>query len=173
MIDRINERLGYRLQLRELSWPREIVRGKSFEVDSLWANAGVAPLYEEQFMALTIKDAKGGIVAVLSDETLDMQYLRVGPKDDIPTTAHRSRFKVGYIAPVTRPDTYDLFISVGRRDGTPQIALPLDGGDGHRRYRVGQVTIVAEDYEGQYFTPEPIEEPYVVPHDDPALLGID
>ncbi len=172
-IDRINQRIGYRLQLRQLTWPKEIVRGKPFEVNSVWANAGVAPLYQGGFMALTIKDEKGGIVSVLSDETLNMRYLNVGPKDAIPTTAHTSRFNVGYIAPVTRPGTYDLFVSIGRRDGTPQIALPLDGHDGNRRYHVGQITILAEDYEGQYFTPEPIEEPYVVPHDDPDLLGIE
>jgi hypothetical protein len=43
LIERINRRLGYRLQLRELSWPREVIIGEPFPVRSLWANAGVAP----------------------------------------------------------------------------------------------------------------------------------
>jgi hypothetical protein len=38
--------------------------------------------------------------------------------------------------------TYDVFVSVGLRDGTPKIALPLEGNDGQRRYRLGQVKIV-------------------------------
>ena len=47
------------------------------------------------------------------------------------------------MAPVTRPGTYDVYISVGRRDGTPTIALPLAGNDGGQRYKLGQVTLHA------------------------------
>ena len=141
IIDRINQRMGYRLQLKELSWPDTITRGKSFNVDSIWANAGVAPLYQDAFMTLTIKDAKGGLVAVLSDERLNLRSLSVGPINQAPTATHRSTFTVGYIAPTTLAGDYDLYVSVGRRDGTPVIALPLDGDDGQRRYKVGRITI--------------------------------
>lgn len=167
-IDAMNQRMGYRLQLRAMSWPASITRGKPFEVESVWANAGVAPVYQGGFMALTLKDAAGGIVAVLSDESLNMRDLEVGPKDAIPTTRHTSRLMAGYMAPTTRPGTYDLFVSVGRRDGTPVIALPLEGDDGERRYKIGRITIEAEDYEGQYYPPEPIEEKHQVPHDRPS-----
>jgi hypothetical protein len=167
IIDRINQRMGYRLQLKELSWPDSITRGKAFEVQSIWANAGVAPLYDDAFMALTIKDAKGGLVAVLSEEHLNMRTLAVGPLNEAPTTAQRSKFTVGYIAPTTLAGDYDLYVSVGRRDGTPEIALPLDGDDGARRYKVGRITITAEDFPSQYFPVEPIEAHHQVPHDRP------
>jgi hypothetical protein len=36
---------------------------------------------------------------------------------------------------------FDVFISVGMIDGTPKIALPLEGNDGHRRYKVGGITV--------------------------------
>ena len=45
LIERINRRLGYRLQLREITWPRAVVIGQPFAVSSVWANAGVAPCY--------------------------------------------------------------------------------------------------------------------------------
>jgi hypothetical protein len=167
IIDRINQRMGYRLQLKELNWPDTITRGKAFSIVSIWANAGVAPLYDDAFMTLTIKDAKGGLVAVLSDEHLNMRTLAVGPLDQAPTTKHRSNFSVGYIAPTTLAGDYDLYVSVGRRDGTPEIALPLDGDDGARRYKVGSITIQAEDFPGQYFPVEPIEAHHQVPHDRP------
>jgi hypothetical protein len=35
-----------------------------------------------------------------------------------------------------------LFVSVGQRDGTPQLALPLPADDGQRRYPIGTVTLV-------------------------------
>ena len=41
----------------------------------------------------------------------------------------------------TKLGTYDLFISVGLRDGTPQIALPLTVNNGQRRYRLGTITL--------------------------------
>jgi len=141
LIDRINLRMGYRLQLREISWPLHVTIGEPFKVESMWANAGVAPCYPGGFMALTIKDEKGGIVSVLSDESLDMRSLEVGPPDQAPVKGHESEFCIGLIAPTTHPGKYDVYVSVGKRDGTPVIALPLPGNDGSRRYKIGTIEI--------------------------------
>lgn len=140
-IRKINQRLGYRIQLRELEIPTTAEIGKPFTVRTLWANAGVSPCYPGGFLTLTLKDADGGIVAVLSDETLDMRTLEVGPPDAIPVREHNSTFCAGLVAPTTRPGTYDVFISVGKRDGTPILELPLDGDDGQHRYCVGKIEL--------------------------------
>ena len=92
-------------------------------------------------MAVTLKDAKGGIVACLSDETFDVRDLRPGPVNQAPVLNHTSEWWIGRIAPTTRPGTYDLYVSVGSRDGTPAIALPLSGDDGQKRYKLGQMTL--------------------------------
>ena len=42
-IDRINRRIGYRLQLQSITWPATIAAGRPFTVETSWANAGVAP----------------------------------------------------------------------------------------------------------------------------------
>ena len=131
----------YRLQLRQLSWPKSIAIGEPFRITSTWANAGVAPCYPGRFMAITIKDDKGGLVSVLSDETLDMRTLEVGCSAKLPRDLTKANFRVGLIAPTTRPGTYDIFVSVGRRDGTPVIALPLPDDDGQRRYWLGTITL--------------------------------
>lgn len=141
-IDKINRRMGYRLQPLEVTWPKTVDIGKAaFKVKWTWANKGVAPCYPGGFPCLTLKDMEGGIVAVLADETLNMRSLKVGPLGEAPPTAHESGFTIGLVAPTTKPGTYDLFISVGTRDGTPQIALPLPGDDGQRRYRLGTVML--------------------------------
>ncbi|MEA3364243.1 MAG: DUF4832 domain-containing protein, partial [Candidatus Hydrogenedentes bacterium] len=142
-IDRINRRLGYRLQLRAIAWPVAVVIGKRFAVTSTWANAGVAPCYPGGYLTLTLKDEKKGLVAVLADETLEMRTLKVGPPGKAPVKAHTSSFTVGRIAPATKPGTCDVYVSVGRRDGTPAIALPLKGGDGRRRYKLGRIVLRA------------------------------
>ena len=140
-IRRINLRLGYRIQLREMELPKTAEIGKPFSVKSVWANAGVAPCYPGGFMTLTFKDEKGGIVAALSDETLDFRTLKVGPKDAIPVTTHESIFTAGRFAPTTKPGVYDVYVSVGQRDGTPVLALPLPNNDGQRRYKIGQIEL--------------------------------
>jgi hypothetical protein len=71
-VARINRRLGYRLQLREMNWPAEARLGEPFTVDTVWANAGVAPCHPGGFWALTLKDEKGGIVSVSVDEHFDL-----------------------------------------------------------------------------------------------------
>jgi hypothetical protein len=148
-VDQINRRIGYRLQLREISWPAEARLGEPFGVETAWANAGVAPCYRGGFWAITLKDEKGGIVSVNTDEAFDIGRLRPGPAGQAPVQKVRSRFMVAYRhvdprgrhSPPTRPGDYDVFVSVGLRDGTPILALPLPGGDGQRRYRVGRIRL--------------------------------
>ncbi|MGL6226345.1 MAG: DUF4832 domain-containing protein [Thermoguttaceae bacterium] len=141
-IDKINRRLGYRLQLREMTWPDEIVAGQWFTITSRWANVGVAPCYPGGFVTVTLKDNEGGIVSVITDASFDMKSL----KPDNPGKAESQTVEldavVGKVAPVVLPGEYDLFVSVGTRDGTPKIALPLSGNDGHRRYHLGRIRIL-------------------------------
>lgn len=144
LIDKINRRMGYRLQLREMTWPKKVLIGERFKVQSAWANAGVAPCYSGGFMALTLKDDKGAIISVLSDESLDMRCLEVGPPDQSPVKPHASEFIIGLHGPVTPPGTYDVYVSVGKRDGTPVIALPLADSDGQRRYKLGVIELAAK-----------------------------
>jgi hypothetical protein len=146
LIDTLNQSLGYRIQPLEVTWSKTVPIGKNapqqaFKVKWTWTNKGVAPCHPGGFPCLTLKDAEGGIVSVLADESLDMRSLKVGPPGAAPTVTHESGFTIGGIGPTTKPGTYDLFISVGQRDGTPRLALPLAGDDGLRRYRLGQVTL--------------------------------
>jgi hypothetical protein len=152
-IRRINLRLGYRIQLREASWPPSVRLGEPLAVTTSWANAGVAPCYPGGFVAVTLKDAQGGIVDVQVDESFDVRDLRVGPKDQAETKSLRSEFVVARrfvdgprtFARAARPGTYDVFISVGQRDGTPEIALRLAEDDGQRRYRLGEIELPAAE----------------------------
>ena len=159
-IDQINQRLGYRLQPVSVIWPRSVTiatrqaafaeakdltadgdMSKRFHVSWSWVNKGVAPCYPGGYPALTLKDGEGGIVSVLVDDTLNMRDLKVGPPGKAPVTKHESEFLIGLYAPTTQTGTFDLYVSVGQRDGTPSIALPLKDGDGQRRYRIGSVTL--------------------------------
>jgi hypothetical protein len=148
-IERINRRLGYRIQLQEISFPAEVRRGEPFSVETTWANAGVAPCYPGGFWSFTLRDANGGLVSAQVDEGFDFRSLPVGPPGLAPAQKLTSRFTIalslvdpaGTHTPPTKPGIYEVFVSLGARDGTPMIALPLANHDGHRRYKVGQIML--------------------------------
>lgn len=133
-----------------MDWPEEARLGEPFEVNMAWANAGVAPCYGGGFPAITLKDEKGGIVSVSVHGSFDVSRLKVGPPGQAPVNRVQSRcvvaFRhhdpVGDHAPPTKTGDYTLFVSIGSLDGTPQIALPLAGNDGHRRYRLGKIRLL-------------------------------
>lgn len=139
VIDRINLRLGYRLQLREASWPATVRRSEPLNFRSAWANVGVAPCYPGGYVAFTLKDAAGGIVAVFVNETFDVRSLETAPPDKAVATTVESSHGQAINEPAGE---FDVFISLGLRDGTPKIALPLPDDDGHRRYRLGRIQVL-------------------------------
>jgi len=151
LIHRINRRLGYRLQLLEASFPAQVKAEAEFSIGYVWRNAGVAPCLPGGHPAITLKDAKGAIIGVFVDEGFDMRSLPVGPPEAAPAVSRgetsinqASRPPISYRLPpahIVKPGVYDVYISVGTRTGTPQIALPLVSDDGHRRYKLGTTTI--------------------------------
>ncbi len=167
VIEKINLRLGYRIQLRGIQVPKAVEIGQRFRVEWTWSNAGVAPCYPGGFPALTIKDRKGGIVSLMVDDGFDVRKLKTdnpgqAPEVKLVSTFHAgfltpekffneftlnmeqrpgSEFYAGPITPATSPGTYDLYVSVGLKDGTPVIALPLKGDDGRHRYKIGTLTL--------------------------------
>jgi len=141
LIDHINRRLGYRLQLREAVWPSRIQTNERLNLSMTWANAGVAPCYRGGHVAITLKDNRGGIVAVFVEERFTIAQLQVGPPGKAPENPVKSSF--GF-APNMPTGKFDLYVSVGDRMGTPEIALPLGSHDGHRRYGLGEIEVLGD-----------------------------
>lgn len=181
-IERINLRLGYRLNLKSLEMPKSVEIGERFPVRFAWANVGVAPFYAGGYATITIKDKKGGIVAVLVDDTLNLSTLPVAEKGKEKVVSSTKTFNIGFlnpkeffneftlnmekrdgaefygapVVPATKAGKYDVYVSVGMRDGTPQIALPLDlPTDGHKRYKIGTIRVKEPSVPGvEIKTPE-------------------
>ena len=139
LIDQINLRLGYRVQLAAASWPKRIKLDEPVRFQTTWQNAGVAPCLPGGFPCLTLKDSQGGIVAVLADDSLDVRQLEVGEPGKSPKKTSDAALQLPLHV---EPGTYDVFFSVGTRTGTPTIALPHREDDGQRRYRMGTLEIV-------------------------------
>ena len=153
LIDRINRRLGYRLQLRKIEYPERVRIGETFKVTSFWANAGVAPCYAGGYPCFTIKDDKGGIVSTHVDRSLNVKDLAVAKPGLAEPVQLDSELTVAMgfrevfrgqkklFAMTAHAGDYHLYVSVGKLDGTPVLALPYDNDDGHRRYKIGAITL--------------------------------
>ena len=138
LIAKINQRLGYRIQLTEAQWPGTLFSGGSFTCRTVWRNAGVAPCLPGGHPALTLKDSQGGIAEVFVDEMFNAACLQVGPLDE---ASERVSEAVYPVPSLLKAGVYNVFFSLGTRTGTPTLALPLVGGDGQRRYCLGSVRV--------------------------------
>lgn len=169
LIEEINRILGYRLRIESAEWPDTLRPGEPWTFKAKWLNAGVAPLYEDAYPALTLKDAAGGIAAVFVDETMNLrrvlpaclggsspiryeQETVILPARPLIRASHQAlpQFELrpedferfARRTGTLRPGEYELFLSAGSRIGTPRLALPLPDDDGQRRYRIGETRVV-------------------------------
>ena len=153
VIDKINLRIGYRLQVPNVEWPAVIKKNKEFTIKYDLRNVGVAPCYPGGYVCFTIKDDKDGVVAVLVDDTYNVKRLRVDEPDKAEVVklnadvivAKKVGVQVGDVAKSfsrsCHPGNYELYISIGKLDGTPVMELPYDKSDSHKRYYLGKITI--------------------------------
>lgn len=155
IIDRINLRMGYRIQLMSASWPKVIHQDERFSITSTWRNDGVAPCYSGGYPCYTVKNKKGGIVAVLVDTCLNVRDLKTGAQGEAPTQTTTMEFNVaqifrnsmGIFSRTIQMGDFEIYFSIGQLDGTPTLALPYDNCDGHKRYLMGQISL--EDAKAQ------------------------
>lgn len=145
-IEKINRRLGYRICLKEASWPESITIGAPFEIETTWKNAGVAPCYPGGYVTFTIKDSKDGIISTHTDVSFNVRDLPVtSPNEEITKTMITKiniapLFK-GNFSRNVNPGQYSLYVSVGKPDATPTIELPHDKEDNNKRYKLGIINL--------------------------------
>ena len=162
----VNRRLGYRLMPVSIAYPDKVEVGAEVKISADWVNKGVAPCHPGGFVTWSLCDGDGNVCWSFTDEKFDVRSLEPAwegepkPKNVVSS----GNFGYSYAIPpwndhvladlrqrgrvlethhvMLKPGKYRLCVSVGRRDGAPVVALPLEGGFG-RRYPVGVIGIVA------------------------------
>ena len=146
-INKINRRLGYRICIKEVSWPKSIKIGIPFEIKTTLINAGVAPCYPGGYITFTIKDDQQGIVSTHTNDTFNVRDLQsTSPGEERAKTIITKlniapKFKQDFQRNV-EPGQYDLYISIGKLDATPAIQLPHDKKDDNKRYKLGKINLL-------------------------------
>ena len=168
-IEAINRRLGYRLELRSVSWPDEVKVGEKVEIASKWVNVGVARCHVGGFVSWTLIDAAGNVAWTSVDSKFNLRSLdpkiagkehpsehisecHFGYDDELPqqndavlnNVRENKIWEPGLKIPTLKPGVYSLCVSAGKLDATPEIALPLENAVG-RRYRLGEIKVNAAE----------------------------
>jgi hypothetical protein len=158
LIERINSRLGYRINIQEISWPYSAMTNEGFSIEYRVGNAGVAPCLQGGHVAVTLKNhTDGGIAAVFVDDGFDVRDLP--PVDGTEVSAVTRQISANFMLPEPMqqrsfivPGNYDVFVSVGTLTGTPVLQLALAKSDGQNRYKVGTIELISNG-RTQYLAP--------------------
>ena len=164
-IDRINRIIGYRFELREVTYPNEVKIGEKVEIGSTWVNVGVAPKTKGAALAWSLLNPDGSVAWCVTDNSFDFKSLEPKLKGVEKPRKVATQCRFGYSKRIPEPDNcvvwaraagrkfpdtfsplkpgvYTLAVSVGSWQGTPEIALPLEGQIGAtRRYAVGEICV--------------------------------
>jgi len=163
----LGRRVGYRFEPRSITYPETVRTDEPVTISSTWVNSGTAICHAGAALTWSLVNAKGVIVWSVTDPEFEFRVLEptIGGVEKPVTVKSVCRF--GHTVPVPddcdflldaarkrgralathsvllKPGTYDLAVSVGSRQGTPVIALPLEGAvGGTRRYVVGKMKVV-------------------------------
>lgn len=164
-------RIGYRFELRKVTYPDVVRLGEPVEIGSTWVNVGVARRYRGAFLTWTLLDAQGRVAWSVTDESYD--FAAALPKIDgveRPATLKTSatfgypgripQFNDGVLLymqahdvngygkcdaiPTLEPGRYTLAVSLGDAAGVPTLNLPLPNGK-DRLYPIGPIEVRAPD----------------------------
>ena len=162
----VNRRIGYRLMPLAVTFPGDVALGGPVEIAAEWANKGVAPCLPGGFVSWSLVDAAGNVCWSFTDESFDVRSLAPTLEDGPRPVRVVSRGRFGCTAAIPpwndmvlaglrsqgrvleksfdmlAAGEYALCVSVGSRQGTPIIALPLAGGR-DRRYPIGTICVKA------------------------------
>lgn len=150
-VRRFLQRLGYRLELKELKHPQHAQSGGSIKLQMKWRNAGSAPCYRPYRLAYRITDQTGFQTVILSNVavncwqpgTMDLftdDFFKQ-PKDLPPGDVVDVEDQISLPQELS-PGRVSLAIAVvDARSGQPAVQLGIKGDDGQRWYPLSTIIV--------------------------------
>lgn len=133
-----NKRIGYRMLPEKVELTKESRVHGNLTMNVSWKNVAAAPCYNGAYPALTLKDKDGNIVSVMVDSKFNVKDLPVADPGKAKAVQEEAVFRLHDVLP---GGTYQAYLSLGNITGEPEIAMPIEGNDGERRYYLGDVTV--------------------------------
>lgn len=131
IIENFLRRIGYRLVLRTLEYPRTVQQGKPLEVTMIWENTGVAPPYRPNPLAFRLVDTQGECTIIPAGITI--QGWLPGSREVSMAPIFPKRLKKG---------NYTLSLAVLDQDGgEPAVRLAISGRASDGWYPMGKIKV--------------------------------
>ena len=138
LINAINLRLGYRIQVTSFNYPSKVKKGKTMAVNIKIRNAGVAPCYKGGYIAISLLDESGKIICSMADAKTNVKSLMPA---EIADKAPEQALSVNLTPPEnTTTGNYHIAVSIGDEKGNPIYRLPYDN-DIQKLYIMGEIEI--------------------------------
>ena len=127
------KKMGYRLLLRRLEYPKALVAGSMMPIHMWWLNAGVAPSYINYQLAIQLRSIRDNVVINVPADV--REWL---PGDAV--------YDGSLYVPDTLPEgTYDFRVAMlDPRSGKPAIRFAIAGRDPDGWYTEGQIRVSAK-----------------------------
>ena len=123
-------RVGYRLELRQITYPKVVKVGSMMPVHLHWFNAGVAPPYRPWVVALSLATPEGSAVIRLPADV--RTWL---PDDAVIDTAV-------YVPETLAPGSYHVRVALlDPRTGLPAVRLGIEGRKPDGWYELGWIKL--------------------------------
>lgn len=124
------KKVGYRLILRRLEYPRTVRAGQMMQIHMWWLNAGVAPVYREYRLALEMRSAGGSGFATVPVDV--RKWLPGDAVFDGPL----------YVPAELKAGKYRVRIAMlDPRTGKPAIQFAIEGRQPDGWYEFGEITV--------------------------------
>ena len=124
------KKMGYRLILRRLEYPRTARAGQMMQVHMWWLNAGVAPVYREYRLVIEMRSAAGSGQAVVPVDV--KTWLPGDAVFDGPL----------YVPDDLKPGKYRVRLAMlDPRTGKPAVQLAIEGRQPDGWYQLGEITV--------------------------------
>jgi len=128
--DEFQKRIGYRVILRRLEYPKSFKAGQMMPVSSWWFNAGVSPVYYDYVLAFQLRSEAGGVILPTAVDV--KQWL---PGDAVLDSTL-------YLPATLKPGPYRLGVGLlDPRTQQPAIKLAIEGRQSDGWYDLGEIQI--------------------------------
>jgi hypothetical protein len=130
-VERFLRKLGYRLVVREFSYPATVTRGEKAAIAMTWENVGVAPPYRDYLLAFHLTGADGK--SSVTTTAMSIKGMLPGKRDMQKTLA---------FAPALSAGRYNLAVGVvDPQSDQPAVRLAIEGRGEAGWYGMGQIEV--------------------------------
>lgn len=133
MVEYFNRYMGYRLVPDKVGYSSKVKSGDKFYLDALFTNKAMGRCWTDYDLSIYFEDENGNTVYSQANKNFKPIAINGGEP---------RMFNLSYDLPADlKGGKYTVKMAITDADGKPAIEMPVSGGDGNKKYYVGEVTV--------------------------------